>query len=70
MVRALSNINPEDIDRPTTSAGPVEYEQNFLYHESSLSPEGKKLIILFKIYPGFNSSSFALSYSLKSMIFH
>ena len=41
MVRALSNINPGDIDRPRTSSGPVEYEQNFLYHESSLSPEGK-----------------------------
>ena len=48
MVRALSNINPGDIERPTTSSGPVEYEQNFLYHESSLSPEGKNYFKLFK----------------------
>ena len=47
MVRALSNINPGDIERPTTSSGPVEYEQNFLYHESSLSPEGKNYSKLF-----------------------
>ena len=46
MVRALSNINPGDIERPTTSSGPVEYEQNFLYHESS--PEGKNYFKLFK----------------------
>ncbi|XP_066932784.1 protein TBATA-like isoform X2 [Clytia hemisphaerica] len=37
MVRAISKVNDDDVIRPHTSSYP--YEENFLYHESSLDPE-------------------------------